>query len=238
MPWPDYPKGLALTDVEVPEDFVLRECLAVDADDMDAVVAFVQQWGSLCPFDGRPTDASLPASTSYTRTDEGVSGRGDVRDQSVYLRTLQAVAGHYVAESLGHDVAAVWRSHGLPIAGNQDMSAWLQFSEFLNAALGVFPMYVTVDGIHGGVGLPQPTTYEVAMLQLVQLLAQDRRAKTCHNDRCNKVYTLQRGRRKYDASTGHATGVKYCSAQCAKAQAERKRRAKRRNERNEGRRTP
>jgi hypothetical protein len=93
----------------------------------------------------------------------------------------------------------------------------------MNAALRAFAVHVRYPG--ADTLLDRPSTYEVAALQLAQLIAEQRRVRTCANERCRRLFTRQRGRAKYD-NTGHATGVIYCSNLCAKAQSERNRRAR------------
>jgi hypothetical protein len=93
----------------------------------------------------------------------------------------------------------------------------------MNAALRVFAVHVRYPG--ADTLLDRPSTYEIAALQLAQLIAEQRRVRTCANERCRRLFTRQRGRAKYD-NTGHATGVIYCSNLCAKAQSERNRRAR------------
>ena len=60
-------------------------------------------------------------------------------------------------------------------------------------------------------------------------IAEHRRALVCANERCNRLFTRQRGRAQFE-NTGHSSGVIYCSNLCAKAQAERVRRARKRAE--------
>jgi hypothetical protein len=104
---------------------------------------------------------------------------------------------------------------------------WGTFVMTMNAALRPFSVHVRYPGANAL--LDAPSTYEVAVLQLAQLIAEDRQIRPCANERCTRLFTRQRGRAKYDR-TGHSTGVLYCSAQCAKAQAERNRRARLRAE--------
>jgi len=235
-PWPTYPEGDAFSKGSggrhLPEDFALRECRDVDLDDDLAIADFVREWGSLCPDDGRAVDVALQTAndalswSSITHLGE----RHSIGAQRAHLNVLQAVAGHFVADSLKQDSAAVWTSHGFDVYDAK--APWWLFQDFLNAALRAFPMHVMLDGVRGGVGEQMPSTYEVAVLQVAQLATQNRQAKCCANDRCSNAFTLQRGRRKYDETAGHVSGVRYCSAQCAKAQAERDRRARRKAEAN------
>ncbi len=118
---------------------------------------------------------------------------------------------------------------------SDDPEPWGAFVMAMNAALKPFSVHVRYPGADAL--LDAPSTYEVAVLQLAQLIAEDRQVRPCANERCTRLFTRQRGRAKYD-KTGHSTGVLYCSAQCAKAQAERNRRARLRAEDVAGRLTP
>lgn len=232
-PWPSYPDGDFTSGPggsQLPEDFALRECRDLDLSDDSAIVEFVRAWGSLCPDDGRPVGAALQtANNALSHSSIGnVGRRNSIGSQRAHLTVLQALADHYIADSLRQDPRESWEAHGFDVYDAR--APWWLFQDFINAALRVFPMYVMLDGMRGGVGEPTPTTYEVAVLQLAQLATQERQVKRCANARCSNVFALQRGRRKYDETAGHVSGVRFCSARCAKAQSERDRRARRKAE--------
>ena len=88
--------------------------------------------------------------------------------------------------------------------------AWRIFVEVTNAALRDFHRRVTVeigddarpDAIIGG---SQTTLYSVAMLQLVNDLAEEVPYLKCANEACGRLFARQRGRTKYaTAATGCA----------------------------------
>ena len=80
--------------------------------------------------------------------------------------------------------------------------------------------------------LPQPNLYNVCVLQLMQYVTDQAPVQRCANDRCGRMFTVQRtsGRRRRFENSSHSTGVRYCSHLCAKAQSERDRRRRRREE--------
>ena len=215
---------------EVPLDFVLREPLELP-DDLDdfSVLAFMLVWGPLTESGGRALD-QLPATER-----QGVPRSRDhwsLAVQRHHLRVLRAVARHWIASRSGGDVRAAWTAEGWNTPKSETM-AWDWWADYLNAAMAGFHMHVEVEvddrKLRGMNLVGGPTIYAVAMRQLAQLASAGELIRHCANDRCGRPFTRQRGRSQYGQE--HATGVLYCSRECARAQAERKRRARRAAER-------
>jgi hypothetical protein len=241
-PHPNPPRTESL-----PEDFCLRECLATEPADLDAVFDLVSRWGRLTPleshlrspFDSLPSglDWLIPqvadatnrqALRQFARSTED-QGQPPPRAHSLlgeahYLRVLRALTGHVIRSAADEPPVDAWIHAGFR---SNDPEPWGAFVMTMNAALRPFSVHVRYPGADAL--LDAPSTYEVAVLQLAQLIAEDRQVRPCANERCTRLFTRQRGRAKYD-KTGHSTGVLYCSAQCAKAQSERNRRARLRAE--------
>ena len=231
----------------LPEDFCLREALSTDPNDLDAVFDFVARWGRLTPLEAHlrnPLD-SLPESLDWlipmladdtdraalsqiarSATDSGARSpqAHSLVCEAHYLRVLHALAGHVIRSAVGEPPVEAWTSAGFR---GDDPEPWGTFVMTMNVALKPFSVHVRYPG--ADTLLDAPSTYEIAALQLAQLIAEERHVRNCANERCTRLFTRQRGRAKYD-KTGHSTGVLYCSAQCAKAQAERNRRARQRAE--------
>ena len=217
--------------VSLPDDFVIRE--VVEAED---AVTFMREWGLLT----RAQDElrSLPE-TDRPAAPASVGGDALRVPASIslfvaehHLRVLRALARHYLANAEGDEAGIVqaWAAEGFT-ASADSWTPWYWWTNHINAALRAFPMYVDFtlpdDEVHL-LQTPTPTTYEVAALQLAQMATGGREVLRCANERCRRPFTRQRSSRRQYRGTEHATGLKYCSRECAKAQSERDRRARRR----------
>lgn len=66
------------------------------------------------------------------------------------------------------------------------------------------------------------TLYSVAMLQIVNHLAEDAQFLTCANETCRRIFIRQRGRTTYGGN--RMRGVMYCTSNCARAAYQREKR--------------
>lgn len=216
-----------LDEVEIPDEFVLREVLEASVTD-GGVVDFVSAWGPL-------TRTGLEGLDLLPRGERGglVLSRGGVWDfetQRYHLQALRAVARHWVASQDGEDPCPAWSAEGFnhPKSERMALDWWLSY---VNAGVAGNQMHVVAEFEDGeesrGLELDfrHPSVYAVAMQQLAQLASNGEEMRRCANDHCGRPFTRQRGRAKF--GKGHATGVLYCSNLCARAQSERERRARR-----------
>jgi hypothetical protein len=96
----------------------------------------------------------------------------------------------------------------------------------LNEGLAVFHPHIQVDS-----EIPPyhrtASFYEICCLELFNHIAEKAQYRTCQNEPCQRVFVRQIGRAEHGQY--RSEGVKYCSRECARAQAQRNyRRRKRR----------
>ncbi len=237
--------------VAIPEDFCLRECMSVNPDDHEALAEFVMKWGRLspvaCDIGGSPM-ASVCDGTWFAGPIRDPHRRAAVDDissyeiqdgfplllESHYLHRLRSLVNHYLAYLRDEACADAWLDEGFA-CGAGEWGAWMIWRASMDAALHPFSYRVEIftgPESRSSSG-PDVSFYEVAVLQLLKVVTAGRSIRTCANERCEQVFTRQRGRTRY-RNSGHDTGVLYCSHRCAKATAERARRARKKAARETG----
>lgn len=87
------------------------------------------------------------------------------------------------------------------------------------------------EGLRLGFGWTMPL-YSVCCAELFNHIVEGARYKTCANETCGRLFVRQQGRAEHGQ---HRTrGVKYCSSECAKAQAQRQYRRRKTNNNGSG----
>ncbi|KAA9135743.1 hypothetical protein [Microbacterium caowuchunii] len=154
------------------------------------------------------------------------------------FRHMRASARYWVAAALGEEDAAL--DAGVPEGWERASSlrsAAAHMRDTVNRELEAFSLRL-VEVSSDGASEPALSVdvLQVAALQLAQLTADGLQARRCTNEPCGRAFVRQRSTRRKTtnsgeyAGTAHAAGVRYCSAECGKAQQARERRRRQRAE--------
>lgn len=207
----------------------LKLC-ALDLDDEQAILEFARDQGPMGIFDrerrwfkgftdhpafeSKVVPALREASSAALATGgigvtSYVESLADFRWGATCIRDLVR-AWRWVNEANEPDAweSQVWEEGGAP-ATQAEALALLERQ--LSVGLGLF---------HPQLGEPpEVTLYDACCLQLYGHIVEEERYRVCHNETCGRLFVQQSGRSE---KGGHrSAGVKYCSAHCARAQAQR-----------------
>lgn len=196
--------------VEVPDELAIRELLDVDTDDDEQVRAFVESFGVV--------DAFL---------DEQADDESMVGVVALKLWGVQLLARHHLAVQRGEPTAGVWHdfNEGSNFAVSDEASAALAFASRVTQGLREFTVRLEFEGAVtlGGHeldetwGQPWADLHAALCLQIYNLWVEDLPVKTCAL--CGRSFVRQRGRS--EQGQYRTTGVMFCSKNCARAQANR-----------------
>lgn len=237
--------------VHLPDDFYLRELMELRADDLEGAAALYASYGSLFGADREDLHIDtpdlweelqkLPEADSDEQPYPFAVHRDVIR---IYLETAQDAVATWIACQREGGLEALVEPEITEEALTDSQSENLEVSEtpwphslehlrelviddhihaleqMLNRSLGRFSIGV------GDLADRSPTVLSVAFLQLYNHLVEEAHVRRCANDNCGRDFVRQRGRAEYGQH--RTTGVKYCSRECARAQAQRDLRRRRR----------
>ncbi|MHB8144001.1 MAG: hypothetical protein ACYDGX_10220 [Thermoleophilia bacterium] len=130
-----------------------------------------------------------------------------------------------------------------PFEPNAAQTITLLLAGYLNAGLHPFRFRVETTGLEQiseevssesliMFGAPAPSLYSILCLQLANHINENEVYRGCQNERCQRPFVRQQGRSKFGQSRN--VGVIYCSDLCARAQAQRELRRRRKKLRAKG----
>lgn len=235
--------------VQLPEDFYLRELMELPPDDIEGAAEMFQTYGSL--FNPDHSDLYVDAEDDYEDLQAAPEAGGDEQPYPfgvhhdvvrIYLQTAQEAITTWLAcqvegsleELVNPEITEenltsiqVQNPHREPPwpPSLEDLRALLiqdrihTLETVLNRALSPFSIGV------GDLADRHLTVYSVAFLQLYNHLAEGASVRRCANQNCGRQFVRQRGRAEYGQH--RTSGIKYCSRECARAQAQRELRRRR-----------
>ncbi|WP_433355584.1 hypothetical protein ACQP25_17125 [Microtetraspora malaysiensis] len=237
---------------ELPPDFYMRELLELSPDDVEAAADLMRTYGKLFDLDNAELSESLlfdAADELQDIPDQGIlwdahSVRGIHRGiVALHLEAAQEAVRTWLAcqdeggleELVEPHITDEWLQKLRQQNTDRDRE-WPEsldelrkfaiserisdLRETINSALSRFSIGL------GDLSDRDPTIYSVSFLQLYNHLAEGMPIKHCANEPCPVRFARQRGTAEYGY---HRTqGVKYCSRGCARAQAQRELRRRRR----------
>jgi hypothetical protein len=238
---------------QLPQDFYMRELMSVKPDDLEAAAELMRKYGMLfylrvdLPEGDRDDLASVPETPPQELGLEGIHAldirRHIERAQGAIKTWLALQVDGGLEELVQAETTDImfrqWveiNSKGFPRQYNLDRETFLLFrlddyiaelESTLNAALSQLSVGIVAPGAKATFD-DLLTIYSASFLQLYNHMVEGVSVRHCANEPCGRPFVRQRGRARFEQ---HRTeGIKYCSRECARAQAQRELRRRRKNE--------
>jgi hypothetical protein len=222
----------------LPHEAVLRDVAAVDYSDEDALVDLARRIGMfaatrdivnaatpdrLSSSLGQYARVSRWESVVFHSLDGSFNGEPVALDHLAFtVQLFRALVSHWRAHLFDEDVTEAWADL-LDEAERTPDRCWRVFRDVLNAGLRAAPPTIIVEGLtdEGTRTVtprpPGPAVADALVVQLYNIIVEGLDLKRCPE--CGASFAKQDGRAK--AGQHRRTAVTYCSARCARRNADR-----------------
>ena len=209
-----------LRDLALPGEFYLREVIDLDLASAEAITEFIGAWGSLEAPGPLFETAEMINPYFVKAVCNATRENNHIEAFRVWARLLRDMVKMWNVvqggESLRELVAqweSSWSAPSRPEGVLGELATWL------NVGLAPFQVHTLVGRDAAKYGVPFPSLFSVACLQLANHIAENARYSRCANETCGRLFVRQRGRAKHNQH--RTTGVDFCSRHCAWAQGQR-----------------
>jgi hypothetical protein len=244
--WIVWPLQTGLPTVRLPQDFYLRELMSLDPNDLEAAAEIMRKYGILFEFDQEDLDQQMRKEHLSSLDALVEHGDGFYRDDVKHhieiahhaIRTWIALQTPGGLEALVEPdltdtaYAEFKRNNKIYHTSREEFrelvlgSRILEMEEIFDAALSSISVGFVRDPFERDLPHGQ-TVYSSSFLQLYNHMVEHATVKRCANEPCRQLFVRQRGRSRFDQN--RLEGVKYCSRECSRAQAQRELRRRRKS---------
>jgi hypothetical protein len=230
---------------ELPDEWVLRQLADADLESDRDIEALLADFGTIdapyphagfVPADRRarlaPQPSLVPHGWWAARQD------GTLEDARWWLKTARAMTGVWSEASRGEDPGSAWAAEGFPaLAATEPGAQWTFFVTALNDGLSAFHVHAEYEWDLANLGLgaitygrPLVNLYSAACRQVFNFLVEGETGRRCENQTCGRTFVRQLGGAEHGQ---HRSDARYCTPECARAEASRQYRRRKTAQREE-----
>lgn len=206
--------GRRLDENELPDEWILRQLADADLDADDDVSALLAEFGTIQSAYFEPEFVPEDRWPLLAPTAED----GTLEDARWWLKTARLLARVWSETSRGGDSAPLWTAEGFAGTIRAHEFPWSGFAHMLSE--GLEPFHARVE-YHAGAtvyGRPTVNLYSAACRQIFNLIAEGETARRCENQTCGRFFVRQLGGAEFGQ---HRSDARYCTPECARAEASR-----------------